>query len=387
MSNASRPFLFVGVGAIGLATQLAVLSGLTAAGLAVPAATALAVAAAVVHNFLWHRRFTWGDRPQAAILPQLLRFSGLNGLVSLTGNVVVTSALTSAGVPLVVANLAAVVLCAAANFLLADRLVFALAALAVSVPSAEAAVLTPATVVAWNEYVRQTEVRIGPAEAKKTNASSLTADEWRRLRDGEPVMFSRETRRPEGTSIDVPDGALHHWVGRVFLTGVTLDAVLAELQAPTTRRWVPAEVASMRVVPDRRGGLRVLMRLTRSNIVDVTYDTEHAVTYVRHAPDHATSRSVSRRIQQVVRPGRPGERLMPEGNDHGFLWRLNAYWRYTAVDGGVLVECESLALSRGVPAFLRAVASPAIARVSRESLAGTLGALLAGFSRRELTAR
>ena len=33
MSNASRPLLFAGVGAIGLATQLGVLTGLTAAGL------------------------------------------------------------------------------------------------------------------------------------------------------------------------------------------------------------------------------------------------------------------------------------------------------------------------------------------------------------------
>ena len=386
MSNASRSFLFAGVGAIGLAAQLGVLAGLTAAGLSVPLATSVAVAAAVLHNFLWHRRLTWADRPRVAWLPQLLRFSGLNGLVSLAGNVVVTSALASAGVPLVVANLAAVVLCAAVNFVLADRLVFAIIALLAPATSAEAAVLTPATVEAWNEYVRQTEARIVPAEAR-SSARAVSAEEWQRLRAGELVMLSRETRRPDGTVIDVPDGAVHHWVGRVFLPGMSLDSVLTELQAPTSRRWTPVEVQSMRVSPDRRGGLRVLMRLTRSSLVDVTYDTEHAVRYVRHSPEHATSRSVSLRIQQVDDPGTSRERLRPAGDDHGFLWRLNAYWRYTAVDGGVLIECESLALSRGVPTLLKAVASTVIARVSRESLTGTLRALAAGFPPPRLTSR
>jgi len=34
------------------------------------------------------------------------------------------------------------------------------------------------------------------------------------------------------------------------------------------------------------------------------------------------------------------------GDDRGFLWRLNAYWRYEQVAGGVIAECESITLSR-----------------------------------------
>lgn len=379
MNSPTRPLLFAGVGAIGLATQLAVLAVLTRWGLPVPGATAVAVSAAVLHNFLWHRRLTWRDRPAAPLLPQLMRFSGLNGMVSLVGNVAVTSTLAASGVPLVVANLAAVTLCAVANFLLADRLVFA-GALALAVaPSAQAATLSDATVEGWNEYVRRTEQRIASAEADGRVA--VTAAEWRRLQAGELVILDRTTTRPDGGAIDVTDGAVHHWLGRVFLPGVSLDALLAELQAPTSRHWTPAEVQAMRVAPDGRGGLRVTMRLKRSSIVEVSYDTEHAVRYTRHSPTHATSRSIATRIQQIDDPGTPDERLRPPGDDHGFLWRLNAYWRYTAVGGGVLVECESLALSRSVPMLLKVVASPIVAKVSRESLAGTLLAMRRGFAR------
>ena len=66
---------------------------------------------------------------------------------------------------------------------------------------------------------------------------------------------------------------------------------------------------------------------------------------------------------------------MPSAEDNGFLWRLNAYWRYEAVPGGVLVECESVSLSRPVPMLLRAVANPIVDRIARESLTNTLVSL------------
>ena len=52
-------------------------------------ATALAVELAVLHNFVWHERFTWKDRaggPWRAVVRRLLRFHAGNGLVSLLGN-------------------------------------------------------------------------------------------------------------------------------------------------------------------------------------------------------------------------------------------------------------------------------------------------------------
>ena len=124
------------------------------------------------------------------------------------------------------------------------------------------------------------------------------------------------------------------------------------------------------------------MRVERDSLVDVTYEIEHAVQYSRHPAGHVTSRSASRRIVELDDPGTPTERRLPEGDDSGFLWRLNAYWRYVPVEGGVLVECESLALSRSVPSLLRPVVAPIIDKVSRESLENTLNALRAGFATR-----
>jgi hypothetical protein len=87
------------------------------------------------------------------------------------------------------------------------------------------------------------------------------------------------------------------------------------------------------------------------------------------------STTVATRIVELDEAGTSQERPLGPGEDRGFLWRLNAYWRYEAVAGGVLVECESISLSRRTPYGLGTIAAPFITRVARESMARTLTAL------------
>lgn len=118
---------FGGVGALGVGVQLGVLALLeSAAGLNYAAATFMAVAAALVHNFFWHRAWTWRDRRgHGSALSQFVRFVGANGLVSLFGNVALMFVLVGAcGLPAVPANLIAIATCGVANYWLGDRVVF-----------------------------------------------------------------------------------------------------------------------------------------------------------------------------------------------------------------------------------------------------------------------
>jgi len=68
---------------------------------------------------------------------------------------------------------------------------------------------------------------------------------------------------------------------------------------------------------------------------------EHEVTISRGL-EALVQRSYSTRIQEVDDPGTPEERLLPAGDDHGFLWRLYSYWRFEERDGGVYLECQAL---------------------------------------------
>jgi hypothetical protein len=125
----------------------------------------------------------------------------------------------------------------------------------------------------------------------------------------------------------------------------------------------------------------VFLKLQRRKFVTATYHTEHAVTFHRYDDAHGETRSVATRIAELADAGTPGERERPAGDDRGFLWRLNAYWRYEAAPGGVFAECESVTLSRPVPAVVRPAIAPLIERTARESMARTLLAFRDAFSR------
>jgi putative flippase GtrA len=121
--------VFNGVGVLGFVLQVAVLFALKR-GLSMNylAATALAVEAAVLHNFVWHEHVTWADviAPfRDGVWSRLLRFHVANGLISILGNLGFTWTLVERmGWPYLVANVSSVLICSLLNFFASDRLVF-----------------------------------------------------------------------------------------------------------------------------------------------------------------------------------------------------------------------------------------------------------------------
>lgn len=117
------------VGAVGIGVQLAALWLLTSIGVSYLLATALAVETAVLHNFVWHQRFTWVDRQsqgRCGSTARLLRFNLSNGLVSIAGNLLCMRLLVGeVHLRPMLANLMSIAVCSVANFLLSDRWVFA----------------------------------------------------------------------------------------------------------------------------------------------------------------------------------------------------------------------------------------------------------------------
>ncbi len=120
---------FNAVGGMGIAVQLAALAVLkTGLHLDYLLATALAVETAVVHNFLWHERFTWVDRASTTFRAALLRFVRFNlttGAFSILGNLLLMRLFVGgAHLNYVLANLLTIATCSIVNFLVSDRLVF-----------------------------------------------------------------------------------------------------------------------------------------------------------------------------------------------------------------------------------------------------------------------
>jgi putative flippase GtrA len=90
-------------------------------------ATAAAIEITLLHNFAWHVRYTWRDRRDgSAPVVRLLRFHLSNGLVSFIGNLALMRLLIGhAHLPLLAANMIAIVSCSIVNFALSDLWAFA----------------------------------------------------------------------------------------------------------------------------------------------------------------------------------------------------------------------------------------------------------------------
>lgn len=430
MSTSQLPaarFAVVGAGGFGL--QLLALHALTnIVGVDYRVATVAAVEVAVLHNFIWHERWTWAGGEAATVWTRLARFHAATAVVSIAGNVALTAAFVAAfSWPVLVANTAAVALLSLVNFALADRWIFASGtarmgprapdqwavaarsssptrgaplqstrpvAIAVARSVAAAGLVWCATsgtalaadpsrdtVAAWDRYVLRIEERIARELASERGFLScdFAPDGGRaaraRVRRGE-LLVENVAREGSGNTLEMPDGMIHHWRGVVFVANASLPGVLAAIDDPEAQRALqPDDVLDVRLLERGAHGSRVFFKLQRKGLVSVAYNTEHDVRVVRHTPERASSRSVAVKIAELDDVGLATERERQPGTDRGFLWRMQAYWRFHAVPGGVVIELESLTLSRDLPWGIRAIARPILNQVARESLERTLTSL------------
>jgi len=237
-----------------------------------------------------------------------------------------------------------------------------------------AAELQPRTVAAFDRYVRATESRLtlgsflwvdGLAQPRRADVLAL-------VRRGE-LSIERLSTLEGGREIDVPGGLVHHWVGTAFVPGATPDQALMLLQNydQHERIYSPA-VARSRLMARDGDEFRIFLRFMLKKVITVVVNSEHVARFRRPGNDRAEGWIHSTRIAEVDDAGEPGEREKPVGNDGGYLWRLNTYWRLLARDGGVYVQCESVSLTRGIPIGFGWLVGPFVTSIPRESLTFTL---------------
>ena len=237
----------------------------------------------------------------------------------------------------------------------------AVAALAVPLVAAPAAnqspVLPTRMQAGWTQYVGATQQRIAdelkpqPRFLALDFGASAAADRSAIL-SGEMPVAEMHSVRPNGRDIDVPDAWVHHWRGAVLIPRVTLDQVFQKLQTS-----VPGvgkgDVLAGQILARNGQSLRVSIKVQRQVRVmflfQYVYNTEHDVVFTRRDPQHGSSVSAATKIAELADAGTPSEHEYAAGDDNGFLWRWNSFWRYEQVATGVIAECESITLSRTPP--------------------------------------
>ncbi len=257
-------------------------------------------------------------------------------------------------------------------------LLLALLLFPLSSAPARAAKLQSETLAAWETYKRLTEARI---EKELASKSAFLVRDFFDVRVTQEILskiptgvFVREmeTKSEEGGKIEIPKGLVHHWYGTTFVPGAKVEELLAWVQDYDRHQDYFEEVEDSRLVSREKDVFDIVLRLRRKKILTVHYNTDHEVSYRSVGTGRAASRSEATRIAEIDSPGTPREREKPLGDDQGFLWRLNSYWRFLQEDSGVAVECESISLSRTIPLPIRWMVEPIINDVPRESLEAAL---------------
>jgi hypothetical protein len=231
------------------------------------------------------------------------------------------------------------------------------------------------TVAAFDRYVQATEQRL-KNDPQFLWVDTLPASQQRAvvetLRRGELVIEPLTTRQ-NGKEIDIPDGMVHHWIGVVFVPGATVDRAVSLLQDYDHHAQIyTPNVAASKLLSREGNNFRVYLRFMMKKVITVVVNSEHDARFTRDAPNRASSRISSTRIAEVEAPGTPSEREKPVGNDSGYLWRLYSYWRLLERDGGTYVQCESISLTRDIPAGFGWLIRPFVTSIPRESLEFTL---------------
>jgi len=212
--------------------------------------------------------------------------------------------------------------------------------------------LSSKTTAAFESYLRTAEPRIdGHAHYSQLKPGEVRVD---------PV-------RGDG-SINIADGIVHDWVAATFVTGVKPQDVIAVLQNyPSYKSIYAPDVTESRLLDHSGDHWRPQLRIVQKKVLTVVLNTEYDVVYRDLNAGRWLVISRSTRIAEI-----DGDRELPVGTGHGFLWRLNAYWVIEPRDGGVYLECRSLSLSRDIPFGLGFVVSPFVSSLPPESLRATL---------------
>jgi len=207
----------------------------------------------------------------------------------------------------------------------------------------------PETAAGWRTYVAAAEARIARERGQAIPRRPGVA---RGAIDVVPVSAPG----PNG-DLDVPAPACTTGAAPCSLPGARLDEMIARLERepPDTTQ---EDVVSSAILRQRPGWLKVAIR--RAPLAHHVGRLRHGARamFERHAAARASSWSTATKIVEIADAGTPKEHPKPEARTAICSGDGNAYWRYEQVAEGVLVECESVTLSRAVPLLLRPVAGP-----------------------------
>jgi hypothetical protein len=225
------------------------------------------------------------------------------------------------------------------------------------------------TLKTWDAYIQTVNSQMDD----RLQGSFLWVDEepdrLRRVRAGEILVSPVGPKVPK----PVPSGLIHDWMGVAFIPNTKLDDVLSAVRdyGDYKEFYKPMIVDSKSLGTDGACD-KYSMRVVNKESVETVFDIEYESTYFQSDERRWYNNTRATRVQEVRHYGKSDEQVLPPGQGGGFIWRLYSLTRFEERDGGVYVELEAIALSRGIPGGLRWMVDPIVRRVSKNYMLTSL---------------
>jgi len=246
------------------------------------------------------------------------------------------------------------------------------------VPPSEGTELKSAALAAFDRYIRVTEARMEDdlLEDHFFFVDRLP-DNRRHAIDAQLLQGMVEIQRlqtlEEGRTIPVPSGMIHHWAGVIFVPNATLPQVRAILEDyDELEKFYKPEIRQSKLLERNGNESKTYLQLYKKSMVTVVLNANFDNTDTQFSSTRAQTKSYSSRIAEVANQGKPDEHELPGGMDHGYMWRLNIYWRIEEKRGGVYLQIEVVALTRKFPLMLGWLINPLIENIPRSTISGLL---------------
>lgn len=230
---------------------------------------------------------------------------------------------------------------------------------------------TARATAAFNLYLTSLEARLDRQHRSPQQflVNSRDSAAWNRLLSGELLIESV----PSDGATEMPGALLHHWRGTAFIPGATAAEFEQTLRdfASYPKRFAP-DVAKVAILREQGNWAAIQMRLMQKHVLTVWLDADYNVTFGELDAMHRYAASRSRSIEEITAQGTKYEHALSAAESHGFLWRQNTYWSWEECENGLLIQIETVSLSRDIPFGLDWALRPYINSVPRNSLTFTL---------------
>jgi hypothetical protein len=231
--------------------------------------------------------------------------------------------------------------------------------------------LDPQTDKEFQAYIDSAETQLNQrwSDPNKSLEIESSPEDLKRVMSGEIIVHPTVPNTPT----EVYDGLVHDWTGDVFIPNTSIAKLIALLQDFDHHAALYPEIRRSRLLRKDNNHVTGYLRVEqKSGVIDIVLDVYNDTRYRQVAGGRWVSESHTEKIQQVLDAGTTREKLLPPGEGYGFLWRMNNYWIFEARDGGVLMECRNISLSRSVPSAVAWMVNPIIKEQPKISMTSTL---------------